>query len=660
MVMELTRSTFAASEYQQAIFDRVEKFDTDIVVSAVAGSGKSTTLKQLLDYIPSHMSVLFLAFNSDAAKSLGDKLTSYAKEKHSHNDNACNFASSTIHSLGNATLRGAGISGKPKTNKYSQLCKEHLTDNLEMGFKISLVNQFAKLVDMVRLTLSDTDETSLLALMDRFEIDIPTLECRDDEDCDELVETPEWTVIKHGVSVILKQGIKLAKSAKEYDFTDMIWLPSSKAMNLIPKQYDWVLVDEAQDLSPAQRQLVLRARKAGGHFIAVGDKKQAIYGFAGASLQSIDEIIEATNAVEMPLSICYRCPSKVIDLANTIWPGTEARPDAPEGIVERLEKSQMNALVQSGDLILCRLTAPLVEKCLELLRSGIRANVRGKDIGSQFTNLIDQIKKHFVRFSEQRVFLDLVNNAREYQRHQTAILSKNPDNEMRIDSLKDKVDTLIALLEAYLDKVEREDEDEADFNGFQAYIKEFFTDDPNAQIILSTGHRAKGLEYKRVFILQSDKLPHPKAKTFEAITQEHNLMYVMYTRAMEALYLVQETPVMPVIAEQPVIAAPIVEAVAVVEVPAIEQDTVAETPVALPISLPKKHKGGKSKDGSANKKGEQVSVGYRFPKELVDKLALLAKLAEETSGEKFDKGSWIASLIEEKIDETIALLQKEN
>lgn len=541
--MEATMNKFEASTYQQAIFDAVERYDRDIVVSAVAGSGKSTTLKQLLDYIPADMSVLYLAFNSDAAKSLGEKLTSYAQEKTARREMVCNYTSSTIHSLGNSTLRAAGISNKPKNNKYSQLCKTYLMDHMQR-VEYSLIPQFTKLVDMVRLTLSDTDEKSLLKLMNRFEIDIETEEL---DDNDRLVETEAWSVIKYGVAEILKDGITLAKTAKEYDFTDMIWLPSSKAMNLQPKTYDWVLVDEAQDLSPAQRQLVLKARKAGGHFIAVGDRKQAIYGFAGASLQSIDEIIEATGAVEMPLSICYRCPRNVIDLANSVWPGTEARPDAPEGVVERIAKDKVESLVQAGDLILCRLTAPLVEKCLELLRKGIRANVRGKDLGSQFMTLLENIKKS-AKVADERLFLDLVNIATKYESHQVALLSRNLDeNEMKIDSLQDKIATLLALYEAYFDYT---GEDFASLTGFQDYIKAFFADDPAAQIILSTGHRAKGLEYKRVFILQSDRLPHPKAKTLDAITQEHNLMYVMYTRAMEALYLVQEV-VIPLILVEP-------------------------------------------------------------------------------------------------------------
>jgi superfamily I DNA/RNA helicase len=56
--------------------------------------------------------------------------------------------------------------------------------------------------------------------------------------------------------------------------------------------------------------------------------------------------------------------------------------------------------------------------------------------------------------------------------------------------------------------------------------------------LLSSIHRAKGLEAKRVFILRSDLLPHPMAKSEWAKGQEKNLSYVAKTRAIETLVYV--------------------------------------------------------------------------------------------------------------------------
>jgi hypothetical protein len=70
-------------------------------------------------------------------------------------------------------------------------------------------------------------------------------------------------------------------------------------------------------------------------------------------------------------------------------------------------------------------------------------------------------------------------------------------------------------------------------------IKDFITATDNC-IKLSTIHRAKGLEAKRVFILNFDDLPHlkPNQKYWEKI-QEQNLKYVAITRALNDLYLVK-------------------------------------------------------------------------------------------------------------------------
>ena len=98
----------------------------------------------------------------------------------------------------------------------------------------------------------------------------------------------------------------------------MIWLPLM--LNLPLDQYDYVCVDEAQDLSPTQLALAIKAWNGTGTFIAVGDRHQSIYAFAGASSRSIDEIIEKINAVEMDLPICYRCPRLVVEEAANIYP----------------------------------------------------------------------------------------------------------------------------------------------------------------------------------------------------------------------------------------------------------------------------------------------------------------------------------------------------
>jgi superfamily I DNA/RNA helicase len=64
-----------------------------------------------------------------------------------------------------------------------------------------------------------------------------------------------------------------------------------------------------------------------------------------------------------------------------------------------------------------------------------------------------------------------------------------------------------------------------------------FSDDKSA-VTLSTVHKAKGLEADNVYILRPELMPHPMAKTPEAIAQESNIEYVAVTRTKNKLVFV--------------------------------------------------------------------------------------------------------------------------
>ncbi len=104
---------------------------------------------------------------------------------------------------------------------------------------------------------------------------------------------------------------------------------------------------------------------------------QAIMAFAGADSTSYDRILTATGAQEFPLSVCYRCPrSHLEDLARREVPDIEARPGAPVGTIASVPEDALGDLVRAGDLVLCRMTAPLIGWCLKLIERMIPARAR--------------------------------------------------------------------------------------------------------------------------------------------------------------------------------------------------------------------------------------------------------------------------------------------
>ena len=198
---------------------------------------------------------------------------------------------------------------------------------------------------------------------------------------------------KHGLW-IYDNEVEVAQQVIEWgtqntaviDYTDMIYFPAVKNIRLY--QRDWVFIDECQDLNAAQRTLFLKTIKPnGGRFVAVGDAKQSIYGFCGADEESFHKLTQIPHTAKLPLSICYRCDANIIRLAQSIVPQIQYRDGAPDGIVDRDARM---ADVQDGDMVLCRVSAPLTKLCMHYISTGRKAYVKGKDIG---TNMINMIKK---------------------------------------------------------------------------------------------------------------------------------------------------------------------------------------------------------------------------------------------------------------------------
>jgi DNA helicase-2/ATP-dependent DNA helicase PcrA len=70
---------FKPSKFQQKIYDFITDGKGNAVVSAVAGSGKTTTLLNALKLIPTNKRVLFLAFNKSIAKELQERVPEYTE-----------------------------------------------------------------------------------------------------------------------------------------------------------------------------------------------------------------------------------------------------------------------------------------------------------------------------------------------------------------------------------------------------------------------------------------------------------------------------------------------------------------------------------------------------------------------------------------------------
>lgn len=339
------------------------------------------------------------------------------------------------------------------------------------------------------------------------------------------------------------------------NFDDMIWLPVVN--NLAVFCYDLLLVDEAQDLNRCQQAL---AKKAGRRLVLCGDPKQAIYGFAGADAESMKRMEhELAGCVTLPLTVTRRCGKAIVREANRWVPDFSAHETNPEGKIGRAAykgpkdapiegkesehhgvngdwstRACYEGLVAEGDFILCRYNAPLVSACFRFLKAGRKAVIQGRDIGKGLISTIKKLAKappRPVELSGQSIgrteIVELVAKLTDWGHAEVAKenAKRNP-SEARVTAIQDRVDCLLCFTEGCqtVDEVE-------------AKIDRVFTDAKDSPgIRLSSVHKAKGLEARRVFILQPPNIgPREDKMQGWELEQERNLQYVAITRAIEEL-----------------------------------------------------------------------------------------------------------------------------
>ena len=499
---------FIPSKYQQAIYDYIENETGNLVVEAAAGAGKTTTLVNCLKRIPEGMRVLMCAFNRDIVTELGKKTKGFE-----------NVEVRTLHGLGLAMLKRnyPTINPVPNDFKYESHIKNNIRDYTSLNLRrmstkeyFRYVDNIKKYVDYGRYYLCNT-EKDLDFIEDRY--DIETI--RDEKRI--ALEVMEWGKTE----------------LEDIDYTDMVWFPHVLNLSPVGLLYDFIMVDECQDMNKAERGLVLMCRKPNTRLISVGDRNQMLYSFAGGDPDSFNALMSIPNTKCLPLSISYRCPRNVVDFAKQLVPTIEANEaNTVEGKV-LYDVSLDDA--EDGDMILCRNNAPLVQVYNEFLKLGKKAYIRGKDIGRNMKNVIKSTKQDKINADckEDGLFVRLYDDlfvTRNKIMEKSAVDAKTAMKSPIIDAKLDMIKALEVLSEG-LDTTEE----------LMAKIDEIFPKrDRKDGIALSTVHKAKGLEARNVYIVCRSLMPSKSAKKDWEIQQEHNLMYVAYTRAKEKLGFVDE------------------------------------------------------------------------------------------------------------------------
>jgi DNA helicase-2/ATP-dependent DNA helicase PcrA len=470
---------------QQAIFAHIEDPSRgNLVVEALAGTGKSTTLEECVKRTTEGESVLVCAFNKPIADALRPRMPKDVKV-------------ATTHSFGFSVL-GANASGRLDVGSYLQ---EMVKDVLGRSYdsreaRTAVVKLCSAAKGQLYQASHGADE--LDAIADRMQIAFP----------------------RHGwprgrLVNVARQLLRVAQErpGKTVDFDDMLWLPVVRDLEI--PTFQWVFGDEVQDFNPAQLELLKRA-SAGGRFVGVGDRRQSIYVFRGADPEAIPRMITELAAETLPLSITYRCPQAVVREANALVPALEAAPGAPEGIVRHATAEALLRDAGPGDMVLSRTNAPLISLAFRWIAMGRKAQIQGRDIGAGLTSWIESCGCG-VGFGS---VLRLQRAVEEWRRDEVTRLE---ELERDTQAVVDRAECILALCAG-----------RSDTSDVLTAIDALFADaKPGAAILLSSTHRAKGLEAPRVWLLLDTYCVRPGL-------EEENLLYVAITRSMGELIYVHE------------------------------------------------------------------------------------------------------------------------
>ena len=327
-------------------------------------------------------------------------------------------------------------------------------------------------------------------------------------------------------------------------------------------QYQWVCIDEYQDVDEQQARLIKLLVPPDGNICTIGDPDQAIYRFRGADVRFFAQFttdFPGTQVVRLTRN--YRSDRNIVHLSSQVIApsGSEQKStpviaDTPSLITlheARTEKAEAEFVVQSIETLLGGHSFFSID-------SG-----RSRDTEDRAVSFSDLAVLYRTEAQAEAVVEALHRSGMPFQKHAHTRLLDHPGVAALIDALRERPGdgALVVRLEAVCEKAEatgageetraalellqpvaRECGDDLDrFLSTLALETQVDTWDPRAdRISLLTLHAAKGLEFPVVFIVGCEDgiLPLTWGKAEAAdLEEERRLFYVGVTRAKTKLYL---------------------------------------------------------------------------------------------------------------------------
>lgn len=456
---------------QQIILSAATSTEAPIMLRARAGTGKTSTL-EMIDTVIGKNPHLYLVFNKrnalEAEKRLNTNITTVR----------------TFNSLGHRTW-GSYCSNKLtlNTRKLSELWRELLSEVPKAQH-----NELWAAWDNIR---QGVELAKALGYVPEGKWDSAKRLCTKTELHKHMDEDPS-DLESDLIDVLLSRSIA-ASFKGTIDFNDQIYMPALFG-GTFPR-FPVVLVDEYQDLSPVNHEMIRKLTKA-SRLIGVGDDAQAIYGFRGAHAGGMQDAVDAYKMQTFELSVSFRCPSAIV--SNVHWRVPNFTAFRQGGSVNQAARFSLDDIDPHGTVI-CRNNAPLMRMAFGLLASGHSVSVAGTDIGPK---LIATMRKFGSEQMSQQAVIDAI-----------------------AEWLAAKLDRGSATAPDFAECMRIFARHGSTLGTAISYAEHLFRSE--GTITLITGHKSKGLEWPNVYHLDNWILKDHG--------QDRNLRYVIDTRSSDRL-----------------------------------------------------------------------------------------------------------------------------
>ena len=487
-----------------------------VCILAGAGSGKTTTLTRRIAHAISSggfdaSDVLALTFTDRAANELRTRLAKLGVD-------GSKVRARTFHA--EALAQVAHFVGSPQIIPSKAAIIGPLVRRLPAPFKFKTTKDVAGEIERAknRRTTPDT-------YIDDLDGHVPVL-------------APD---------VMVRVFAEYEKRKRGLDFEDLLG-EAIKAMERpevaerVRAKYKAFSVDEYQDVNLLQQTLLEAWLGGRDEVCVVGDDYQSIYGFTGATpdwLLSFEK--RYPSATVITLTQNYRSTPQVLHVANRLTNGlggrakvlTATRPEGGDCSLSEYstDEAEVRAIVAEID----RLASSGV--AFEQMAILYRINARSEDYEEALAaaRIPYQVRDGaFLRRPGPRAVLRQLERGREGSVEAVCrSLGWDPDAEPEGNEEITRhadLSRLVALAEEF----------DGSTAEFVADLKRRFEDDENARgVVLSTYHRAKGLEWDAVFLprLEEREMPFALSKQDEEVAEERRLLYVGITRARTYLRL---------------------------------------------------------------------------------------------------------------------------